>query len=107
RLQIGRVVVEREHEHLHGRVVGVRRLARSQLDGEDAHRPDINLEVIAGHFAGHLLHHLRSHPAGRAHARVTDLHSGEVSRRGNPCRQAEIGDLRSAVVSQKDVGSLN
>jgi hypothetical protein len=96
-LEARRRVLGDVEEDLHGVHVRVGRLAEGQLDGGDAERPDVGLEVVAG-----LLDHLGSHPEGGADEGVAlRLHVGQLG------SDAKVGQLNLAGLGEEDVGGLD
>ena len=74
-----------QEKHLHGMVLGERRLPLGEFDGGDSERPDVGFCVVSG-----LTDHLGRHPVGSADESVAAIESrGELSRYAKVgCREA-------------------
>ncbi len=99
----GRLVLQRHHEHLHGRVLVVGRGTGRQLDGRNAQAPYVGLDVVA---AGLLLHDLGRHPARSSHERVLDFVARHIATHRYECAHAKVSDLNRAVQAEQNVARL-
>jgi len=103
RVQGGRIVLQRQHKHLHGRVFVIGCRARGHFDRCDAKGPDVRLEIIAMI----LLHHLGGHPTRCAHKGVAHLLPGQIPASGQPSADAKVSDLNGAIIAYQDVARLD
>mmetsp|Transcript_13237 Transcript_13237/g.35136 ORF Transcript_13237/g.35136 Transcript_13237/m.35136 type:complete len:212 (+) Transcript_13237:1260-1895(+) len=85
-----------EEDNAHRRVAPPRWLALAKLDERDAERPQVNRAAV-----GTLLHHLGSHPVGRANEGTSSWCSC-----GHECRCSKVRKSHAAVASQQNVSAL-
>jgi hypothetical protein len=95
--ELGRRRVKNNEKHSHSRQLRIRSFSSRQLNGSDAQGPNVRLEVVAIT----LLHHLRSHPAGRANKSLPFVTNLYVS------TDSEIAQEDVSITVEQNVASLN